>query len=286
MEAHSGSKGPQIASNGGTGKRIDLHCHSEHSNDGTLSVQEIMEAARSCHLDGIAITDHNSLDALEDFPENTGDLILIPGCEVSSNQGHILALGVKEVPTKHRDISDTIREIRELGGVPVLSHPFRAAHAVGVDELSDWEDAAFEGMNGRSWRRDNGRATRFGKENHRIMTGGSDAHTISEIGRAWSVFPGNVSSVDDVLDALRNGEVTPGGKGLSVGELSWSKIKGMFRFLHTSLFRRGGEGDDQGGIGGSRDGTRDGEGGKGGPRGGTRNGKGGNNDPGTGEIGP
>ncbi|MFA6709915.1 MAG: PHP domain-containing protein, partial [Candidatus Methanomethylophilaceae archaeon] len=73
--------------------KADLHVHSTFSTDSRSRPEDIIRAAVSMGLGCVAITDHNSFAAYEQVKDN-GEIIVIPGEEVSSKEGHILALGI------------------------------------------------------------------------------------------------------------------------------------------------------------------------------------------------
>lgn len=93
---------------------IDLHCHSTAS-DGTLSPTEIIAEAQRKNLRAIALTDHDTVDGIDEFlaaAANTG-LLAIPGIELASrNEGganfHIIGLFVDH---KSLALQDALREI-------------------------------------------------------------------------------------------------------------------------------------------------------------------------------
>lgn len=77
----------------------DLHIHSIYSYDGTASISAILKyASDSTRLNVIAITDHDSMqgvaEALDLAPKY--NLVVIPGCEVSSKDGHVVALYIRQ----------------------------------------------------------------------------------------------------------------------------------------------------------------------------------------------
>ena len=69
--------------------RVDLHVHTTVSGDGRSELSEQVRAAKRIGLHAIAVTDHNRCLVQQN---STDDLLLIPGCEVSSTCGHILGL--------------------------------------------------------------------------------------------------------------------------------------------------------------------------------------------------
>ncbi|MFC6754064.1 CehA/McbA family metallohydrolase [Halorubrum tibetense] len=113
--------------------RIDPHVHSDDSYDGHEPVELILEHAADIGLDAVVITDHDtmgeSLRAAALAPEY--GLIGIPGVEVSTAHGHLLAIGVDRMPPRRESYADTVAWIREHGGVAIVPHPFqRSRHGV------------------------------------------------------------------------------------------------------------------------------------------------------------
>ncbi|KTG09449.1 hypothetical protein AUR64_16870 [Haloprofundus marisrubri] len=112
---------------------IDPHVHSEASYDAADPVELILEQAAEIGLDAVVITDHDtieeSLRAAELAP--LYGLVGIPGVEVSTAEGHLLAIGVEEMPPKRRPYGETIEWVHDHGGVAIVPHPFqRSRHGV------------------------------------------------------------------------------------------------------------------------------------------------------------
>ena len=70
-------------------------------------------------LDGLAITDHNTL--AHDLGE---DMVILPGIEISSRDGHVIGLGVSETIPRGLSADETIRRIRGQNGVSIIPHPY------------------------------------------------------------------------------------------------------------------------------------------------------------------
>ena len=112
---------------------VDTHVHSDESYDGHEPIELILEHAAEIGLDAVVITDHDvigeSKRAAELAPEY--GLIGIPGVEVSTAHGHLLAVGVERMPPRRRPYDETIAWIHERGGVAIVPHPFqRSRHGV------------------------------------------------------------------------------------------------------------------------------------------------------------
>lgn len=192
---------------------IDPHVHSEDSYDGHEPIELLLEQAVDIGLDGIVVTDHDeigeSLRAADIAPEY--GLIGIPGVEVSTAAGHLLAIGVEERPDPRQPLPETVCEIRELGGVAVVPHPFqRTRHGVRKRRITDCD--AIEVFN--SWTftgYQNQRAMRFAENNGYPGVAASDAHSAVYLGRAYTELTiADVKSKaelagEHVIQALRDG---------------------------------------------------------------------------------
>lgn len=105
--------------------KADLHIHTTYSMDGTASVREVLESAVRAGVDVIAVTDHNEVrGALEAREACTRfGVEIIPGIEVSTQDGHLLALFVEQNIPRGKSIIDTLLLIREMGGIAIAPHP-------------------------------------------------------------------------------------------------------------------------------------------------------------------
>jgi predicted metal-dependent phosphoesterase TrpH len=215
---------------GGRRVAIDPHVHSEGSYDCSTPVERVLEAAAAAGLDAVAVTDHDTIaDSLRasDLAPEYG-LLAVPGVEVSTADGHLLALGVTEALEPGRSLARTAREVRERGGVAVVPHPFqRARHGARADAIlaAGTAVAAIEGYNAHTVvGMRNRQATRFAARHGHPVTGGSDAHQPSLVGRAYTELrvtspPDEPLAVSDVLDAIRAGRTAVRGGRTPVGHL-------------------------------------------------------------------
>ena len=192
---------------------IDPHVHSEDSYDGHEPVELLLEQADEIGLDGIVVTDHDEIDeslrAAELAPEY--GLVGIPGVEVSTAAGHLLAIGVEERPAPREPLVKTVDAVRDAGGVAVVPHPFqRTRHGIRKRRLIDCD--AIEVFN--SWLFTgyrNRRARRFAQRHDYPGVAASDAHSAVYLGRAYTEL--TVPEVDSkaeldgehVVEAIREG---------------------------------------------------------------------------------
>ena len=80
--------------------RADLHVHTTYSSDSLITPKDLVFYAKKNGLNAVAVTDHNYLDGAIKIAKETKDFLVIPGMEVSSGEGHIVALNVNELIPK------------------------------------------------------------------------------------------------------------------------------------------------------------------------------------------
>lgn len=190
--------------------KADLHVHSGASPDGAGTVDDVLSSAVEHGLDAVAVTDHDNLGASLDAVDAAEDyeVLALPGVEVTSEIGHVLALGVEEPIAPRRPIEETVEAIREAGGVAVIPHPFQQARH-GVGAVADCDGV--ETFNSRLITgRGNRQADAFADEQGLPKLAGSDAHTPAMVGRAYTEIDAEPTR-DAILDAIREGRTTPAG---------------------------------------------------------------------------
>jgi predicted metal-dependent phosphoesterase TrpH len=198
--------------------RLDLHVHSRHSPDSRLTLDEIVGRLPHVGLKGFALTDHNTVDGhaeLRALQEKFPSYLFLPGAEVSTHAGHLLAYGIHETPPVRRPVVETIEWIHAHGGEAVLAHPFRRTHGVGRRVAESAPVPALETRNGHNSEIANLRAEGVAAHRSLGMTGGSDAHAAADIGRAFTEFDPTVATIDDLLEAIRKGRVGATGTSLT-----------------------------------------------------------------------
>jgi predicted metal-dependent phosphoesterase TrpH len=184
--------------------KFDLHIHSNYS-DGRASVKEIIQAAKRRGLDGIAITDHDIMKGIpvarRYIKEQKLDLLLIPGIEVNTSEGHLLVLGVDKPPHKKMSPEETIDDAHDLGGIANVPHPYHPfRHALGripdADAVEVYNSKHLFGLA-------NGRAKFEAGRRGMTMVAGSDSHFAETVGLGVTEI--EAEDVDSVLEAIRAG---------------------------------------------------------------------------------
>lgn len=194
---------------------FDLHCHSHFSADGVSTPEQMVTAARSRGLAGFAITDHNTCEAVDYFRSRgflRGDgypveeLLIVPGVEVSTAEGHLLCLGVAEFPRMVGEPAAAVcAEVHRLGGVAIPAHPYDKYRS-GIREgtLDRLPLDAIEVFNAASTRRHyNTLAAAYAARRNLPGIAASDSHHPDALGRATTTFELAEISLKAILTALR-----------------------------------------------------------------------------------
>ena len=193
--------------------RIDLHVHTVHSVDSFITAKELAFFMKKRGLDGVAITDHDTVSGFREFRKKL-DMLLIPGVEVSTGQGHVLGIGVERMVEAGLSFAETIDLIHDAGGLAIVAHPTAFFKGIPEERL----DEGFDGMEvvnasavpfHYSVRKNRMLAVKLGLP----QTGGSDAHYGPEVGMGYSLVDAD-GEVDEVIGAIRRGAVKPFGRGI------------------------------------------------------------------------
>ncbi len=220
--------------------KFDLHVHSDHSKDSKSSHDDILEAARKRGLEGLAICDHDTIEgglACEIRALELGlEISVIPGVEVTSSKGHILVLGVREDIEPLLSPEETIRRARKLGGTVIIPHPFkRSSHGIGSFEGLDID--AVEVFNSRClFNGANRKAVIEAKRLEIPGVAGSDSHIPEMVGQAYTEIDVSENTLEAVLRAIREGNVSPAGKNTPTHIILEQMAGSAKRKILTKLF--------------------------------------------------
>lgn len=198
--------------------KLDMHVHTRFSKDSSIDPRHIAKLLAEAGMDGAAITDHGSLVGFKRAEGREG-ILLIPGLEVETEAGELLALFVEE-PVDSRDPWEAADLIRAQGGLVVLPHPFDRFRRGRLrperfrpEDLRELVDAV-EVLNSRCLMpSSNLSASRLAGALGKPGTAGSDAHSARELGRAYLTFE-RAEDPEGLRRALLRGEAKPEG-GLS-----------------------------------------------------------------------
>ncbi len=208
--------------------KLDLHVHTRCSSDAFTDPDVIARIARKRGLDGIAVTEH-------DLPSSyrSNEILVVPGIEVSSREGHIVALGAYEGVPKGLSADQTIELLRGQNCVIVVPHPYDIlSPSVDPLRLRNRVDG-IETVNSSMipfWfakRKSEKAARALGVS----MVAGSDSHIPSTIGDSYTLLEVSSPTVEGVLESIRLGKTTPCGSSTSIR----NRISGLRMALGKSL---------------------------------------------------
>lgn len=183
---------------------IDLHLHTRFSGDATLRPKLIVDQLHAHPLiKGVAITDHDTLRGYNEVSKMAAiyeDVLIVPGIEVSTREGHINILGVEEKPGDWLTIEDAVDFAKERGGIIVVPHPYRAS---GIGErVRDIPADAIEILNPHSTYKQNRMAEELSRSKGVPAVAGSDAHEPGELWVAYTEVEAE-PTVEAVLRGIR-----------------------------------------------------------------------------------
>ncbi len=219
---------------------LDLHVHSCYSEDGGGSPQEIITTLQRRGLHGVAITDHNSVEgSLKAQSCAPKDFIVIPASEVSTADGHLLALNVKEDIPRGRSIEESIELIYSQGGVPIVPHVFRTLSGIHEEKLSALvpKITAIEVFNGCSLPRTNVKCARIARRLTLGGTGGSDSHMPTYAGYAYTTVDTTDTRVDAILDEIQKKRSWGGGQTVPLSYRSDRMVLSIRQFFSRGFHR-------------------------------------------------
>jgi predicted metal-dependent phosphoesterase TrpH len=199
--------------------------------DGLSSIEEILDSAERAKLDVIALTDHDDIHgafALRELAaKRSSPVTVVPGVEVTTRSGHLLALWIEDEIPMFCSLVDALTRIHEAGGLAIVPHPLsyltfsigegalRQLAASGDDtRMVDGIEVRNPSYAGRV------RASRARWLNTHVLriaeTGSSDAHHAALVGTCWTEFPG--STPEELRRALREHSTTADGRGWTLKE--------------------------------------------------------------------
>ena len=202
---------------------IDIHTHTyPTSDDSTLSPEELISRAKAIGLDGLCLTDHDGFWNPADVEKlgKDNDFLVIPGCEVTTEEGHLLVYGLNEYLFGMHKSAFVKDLVDEAGGAIVVAHPYRRVYreTAPQDEISYSEMIArglrndvfnivdaIEIKNGRGTDKENEFSGNLANKLNMPGTGASDAHKLSDIGTFATEFYDKINGLQDLIVSIKSG---------------------------------------------------------------------------------
>lgn len=189
--------------------KLDLHLHSCYSDDATGTPEDLIKSLKKKGLQGMALTDHNTIEgSLKAVHVSPKDFLVIPSMEVSTKDGHLLALNVTKLIPRSLSVEETVEQILEAGGIPIVPHLFRMLSGIKKNNLKAIRSkvSAIEVFNGCSLPSTNLKTAKIAHTYHLGGTGGSDSHDPSYAGYSYTVIDTSDMRLDTVLSLIQKGK--------------------------------------------------------------------------------
>jgi len=187
--------------------RADLHGHTFYSPDAVTAPQDYVAACLRRGINCVAITDHNTIRGALAV-QKLAPFTVIIGEEVRTREGEVIGLFLVEEVPGGLSPEETVRRIKEQGGLVVIPHPFdrRALRPQALQRILPQVDV-IEAFNARVLRSsENEQALAFARERGLATCAGSDAHSPGEVGNAY-VEMEEFQGPREFLQALREGRI-------------------------------------------------------------------------------
>jgi len=217
--------------------KAELHCHTIYSKGESIIIEglnkprDMIRYAKKHGIECIAITDHDTMKGIKEARKEAKkqNIIFIPGMEISSSDGHIIALGIQEEIKPKLSIEETLDEIKKQSGIAIAVHPFDFRRK-GLGELGKKCDAIeiFNALNIDRFA--NKRAEIFFR--NKPFIAGSDAHWIKMLGYGTTIFK-DCFDEEDCLRAIMKKKVKIKKKYIPVKIITdWSVIRIKYSYYH------------------------------------------------------
>jgi predicted metal-dependent phosphoesterase TrpH len=214
--------------------KVDLHSHTIYSKDCLTRPEALVAQARARGLDKIAVTEHNNLQGALAAKALAPDLVIV-GEEIKTTHGEIIAYFVEEEVPAGLSPQETIARLRAQGAVISIPHPLDGLRgsAMGLENVLSIIDLvdALEVLNARCVRKeDNVAAARLAQERGKLMTAGSDAHILYEVGRCYVMMPPFEDNPSSFLAALA------GAEAVGIESPFWPHFASTYAKWHKRFF--------------------------------------------------
>jgi len=188
--------------------KIDIHVHTTLSSCSQLTLDNILAQAPSNGLDGVCITDHDTMAVRHHISEGiqSNGLCVLFGMEYTTSEGDFLLFGPYEELIRGLPAPILLRYVENTGGVAVAAHPFRVNRPTSEYLVRKKMCRIVEGVNGRNSIVENEAVLTWHSRYNVSQVGGSDAHSLAELGQVPTSFSAPVTCRSAFIQALKQGD--------------------------------------------------------------------------------
>lgn len=194
----------------------DLHIHTA-LGDGMADIPELFDYVQQTDLDVVAITEHDDLRAAfaarDAWSRHAFTFDLVVGEEVTTIEGHLLALFIEQPVESLKPLAPTLEAIHRQGGLAIVPHPMSwLTRSLGqrviervLDERADgvYFDA-IEVSDSPAARVSRAKVQRLNRERYHLAeVGSSDTHFPETVGSSRTRFEG--STAQELRQAILDG---------------------------------------------------------------------------------
>ena len=192
--------------------KADLHVHTKYSFDCSTPVEAVIDQCLKVGIECIAVADHGTITGALEMKRRAPFQVIVAE-EILTPLGEIMGLFLTEEVSNGMSVEETIKRIKDQGGLVGLPHPFDRLRGINhrgcgeIERLVAQIDIV-EVFNSRSLPLGGAdkRASLFAARHNLLCSAGSDAHTLREIGHAYVELP-SFETVDEFRESLAHGHI-------------------------------------------------------------------------------
>ena len=231
--------------------KTEFHVHTRYSKDSTLSFWLLLLISKIKKIDTLVITDHNEIEGAlkykNKFKEKNIEIIV--GEEIFTSKGEIIGINLKKKIEPHLSPKDTIKEIREQGGIVYIPHPYdekRYKTVLLEEEIKKNKNEIdfIEVHNGRNVKEYfDVKQNEIAEKYNLCKIIGSDSHTFFELGRNYILTENKLTS-NNIINNYKNVKfvqkkcINFAHKWTKVARLTKLIEKGDFNAIYRIIFKK------------------------------------------------
>ena len=192
--------------------KADLHVHTNYSKDSLITPKDLVYYAKKRGLNAVAVTDHNQIEGSCKIAKEA-DFLVIPGMEVSSADGHIVALNLQELIPRGLSARKQLTEFIRRAEIAIAVHPYAWFKGSLTSHVETAKFDAVETINASAFpfKRCKRKAEEIAQKLNLPCVGGTDSHYGPTIGYGYTVIDSE-PNVDSIAKAIVNGKCQPFGQ--------------------------------------------------------------------------